>query len=58
LFILLFWLWPSCCSQCNFWHWSSCWCFLRVYVQSFVIIFSSNRKMGIFKFLGFFAYWN
>jgi hypothetical protein len=21
LFIFLFWLWPSCCSQCNFWHW-------------------------------------
>jgi hypothetical protein len=57
LFILL-WLWPSCCSQCNFWHWSSCWFFVRVYVQSFVIIFSLNRKMGIFKFLGFFAYWN
>jgi hypothetical protein len=32
LFILL-WLWPSCCSQCNFWHWSSCWFFVRVYVQ-------------------------
>jgi hypothetical protein len=49
LFILLFWLWSSYCSQCNFWHWSSCWCFLRVYVQSFVIIFSSNRKMGYFQ---------
>lgn len=58
LFILLFWLWPFCCSQCNFWHWSSSWCFLKVYVQSFVIIFSSNRKVDIFKFLGSFAYWN